>query len=91
MRHAVDALEIHQTSCSVFGHRDAAEADDGLAGPQIEAGVSSGEEANAKLLVNLVKTDKLNNGPLRAKILRLLIAAGVLILTLLYTTLIVVL
>lgn len=58
---------------------------------KIEAGMSSGEQANAKLLVNLVKTDKFNKGPLRAKSSRLLIAVVVLMLTILYTTLVVVL
>jgi hypothetical protein len=58
---------------------------------QIEAGVISGEQVNAKLLVNLVETDKANKAPLEAKTTRLLIALRVLALTILYTTLVVVL
>jgi hypothetical protein len=58
---------------------------------QIETGLMSGEETIAKLLINLVETDKTNQGPLRSKVKRLLIALGVLTLTILYTTLLVVL
>jgi hypothetical protein len=54
---------------------------------QIETAVLSGEQVTAKLLVNLVETDKANQGPLRAKTMLLVIAVGVLVLTILYTTL----
>jgi hypothetical protein len=58
---------------------------------QIEAAVISGEQVTAKLLVDLVDTDETNQRPLRSKALRLVIAVGVLILTILYTALIIVL
>ncbi len=58
---------------------------------QIEAGAISGERVIAKLFVNLVETDKANKGPLRAKTKLLVIAVGVLVLTILYTTLLIVL
>lgn len=58
---------------------------------QIETGVLSGEETTAKLLADLVETDKTNKGPLESKVTRLEIAVGVLVLTILYTTLVVVL
>ena len=54
---------------------------------QIEAAAISGEEAIAKLLMNLVETDKTNQRPRQSKAIRLAIALGVLALTILYTTL----
>jgi hypothetical protein len=57
---------------------------------QLETGVISGERAITKLFVNLVETDKANKGPLRAKIMRLVTAIGVLILTIIYTTFVIV-
>jgi hypothetical protein len=58
---------------------------------QIEAAELSGEAMSAKLIADLVATDKANKGPLRAKTMLLLTAAGVLVLTILYTTLLIVL
>jgi hypothetical protein len=54
---------------------------------QVEAAVLSGEQVIAKLLMSLVDTDKANQGPLRSKAMRLLLAVGALALTILYTTL----
>ena len=51
----------------------------------------SGERIMAKLLVNLVETDRSNQAPLRSKTTRLLLAVGTLVLTIIYTTLIIVL
>ncbi len=53
---------------------------------QIEATAISGEEAISKLLMNLVETNKTNQMPLRSKAIRLVVALGVLALTILYTT-----
>ena len=56
---------------------------------QIEAAALSGEQVTAKLLADLVETDKTNQRPLESKVTRLEIAVAVLILTILYTTLVI--
>ncbi len=56
---------------------------------QIEAAAISGEQGIAKLLADLVDTDKTNQEPLRSKAMRLVIAVGSLILTILYTTVVI--
>jgi hypothetical protein len=53
--------------------------------------VISGEQIIATLLVNLVETDKSNQAPLRSKAMRLLLSVGALVLTIIYTTLLIVL
>lgn len=58
---------------------------------QIETVVLSAEQVTAKLLADLVDTDKTNQEPLRSKIMRLLIAVGMLVSTILYTTLVIML
>jgi hypothetical protein len=58
---------------------------------QIEAAELSGEQTSARLLADLVEIDKTNQGPLRAKVIRLLIAIAALILTIFYTALLTVL
>jgi hypothetical protein len=57
----------------------------------VEAAVLSGEQVIAKLLADLIDTDKANQSPLRLKATRLLIAVGVLILTAIYTTVVLIL
>jgi hypothetical protein len=58
---------------------------------QVETAVLSGEQVIAKLLADLIDTDKANQSPLRLKATRLLIAVGVLILTAIYTTVVLIL
>lgn len=58
---------------------------------QIEAALLSSEQVIAKLLVNLVDTDKTNQRPLRSKTIRLVIAVSALVVTIIYTTLIIML
>jgi hypothetical protein len=58
---------------------------------RIVTGEISSEQAITKLFVNLVETDKANKAPLRSKIMRLVVAGGVLVLTILYAALLVVL
>jgi hypothetical protein len=58
---------------------------------QVEAAVLSGERVTAKLLADLVETKNGNQRPLKSKVIRLVIAIGVLMFTILYTTLLVVL
>jgi hypothetical protein len=52
-----------------------------------ERAALSGEQVLAKLLTDLIETDRANQPPLRSKVMRLLIAVGVLLTTILYTTL----
>jgi hypothetical protein len=54
---------------------------------QIEAAELSGEETRARLLTELVATEIDNQKPLQSKVIRLVIAIAVLILTILYTAL----
>ncbi len=58
---------------------------------QIEAEEMSSEETITRLLVNLVETYRANREPLRSKATRLLIAVGVLVTTIVYTTLVIML
>jgi hypothetical protein len=58
---------------------------------QIETAAMSGERIMATLLVNLVETDRSNQAPLRSKTTRLLLAISALVLTIIYTTLLIVL
>ncbi len=58
---------------------------------KIEAAELSGDQISAKLLADLIETKIDNQRPLRSKTLRLLIAVGVLALTILYTTILIVL
>jgi hypothetical protein len=58
---------------------------------KIEAAELSGDQARARLLTDLVATEIDNQRPLRSKALRLLIAIGALLFTILYTTILIVL